>query len=112
MNNDKIFIRDLVNIILKYFWKMAIIVVLCLAFSITLTQVMKKKYQADFEINVYSKYFQNPLISGIIPSVYNVPEMRFTIDSMVKEAISDEFIDKIGTEIGRASCRERVYDRV
>jgi LPS O-antigen subunit length determinant protein (WzzB/FepE family) len=98
MNNDKIFIRDLVNIILKYFWKMAIIVVLCLAFSITLTQVMKKKYQADFEINVYSKYFQNPLISGIIPSVYNVPEMRFTIDSMVKEAISDEFIDKIGTE--------------
>jgi hypothetical protein len=98
MNNDKVFIRDLINIVLKYFWRMAIIVVLSLAFSITLTQMMKKKYQADFEINVYSKYFQNPLISGIIPSVYNVPEMRFTIDSMVKEAISDEFIDELGME--------------
>ncbi len=106
MSNDKVFIRDLVNIVVKYFWRMSIIVVLCLAFSISLTQMMKKKYQADFEINVYSKYFQNPLISGIIPSVFNVPEMRFTIDSMVKEAISDDFIDQIGKDYNLYSGSE------
>ncbi len=100
MGTDKVAIKDLVNIILKY--KRAIIatVFLTAAFSVQLTFWMEKKYKADFEINVYSKYFKNPLISEIIPGVYQIPEMRFTIDSMIKEAISDDYIDSVAFEYG------------
>jgi hypothetical protein len=98
MNKDKIIVRDLFLLFKKYFFQVSVVVTMAAGFSIMLTQYMPKKYRVDFELNVYSKYFQNPLISGIIPGVYSVPEMRFAIDSMVKEAINDAFIDKIGTD--------------
>jgi hypothetical protein len=71
---------------------------LSVAFCFQLTFWIEKQFTSTFELNVYSKYFQNPLISGVIPDVYNIPEMRFAIDSMVKEAISDEFVDELGTD--------------
>ncbi len=96
MNSDKIFFRDLIKTISKYRNRIVLICVLTVAFCFQLTFWISKQYTSTFEINVYSKYFQNPLISGVIPDVYNIPEMRFAIDSMVKEAISDEFIDDLG----------------
>ncbi|MFT6070409.1 MAG: LPS O-antigen subunit length determinant protein (WzzB/FepE family) [Bacteriovoracaceae bacterium] len=100
MGTDKVAIKDLINIILKYKKAIVATVFLTAAFSVQLTFWMEKKYKADFEINVYSKYFKNPLISEIIPGVYQIPEMRFTIDSMIKEAISDDYIDSVAFEYG------------
>lgn len=100
MLKDKIMIRDLFLLLKKYYLPGIVIIVMSAGFSIMLTKFMAKNYRVDFDINVYSKYFQNPLISGIIPGVYGVSEMRFAIDSMVKEAISDEFIDEIGNDYG------------
>jgi capsular polysaccharide biosynthesis protein len=96
MSTDKVFLRDLVKTINKYRIRILVICAVTVAFCFQLTFWIDKQYTSTFEINVYSKYFQNPLISGVIPDVYNIPEMRFAIDSMIKEAISDEFIDQIG----------------
>jgi len=98
MRNEKILIRELFDILLRNKLSIFLIFFITVGFSIQLTTFMKKKFKAEFEINVYSKYFQNPLISEIIPGVYNISEMRFTIDSMVKEAINDDFIDQIATD--------------
>ena len=115
MNSDKIFFRDLIKTINTYRSRIFIICAISVAFCFQLTFWIDKQYTSTFEINVYSKYFQNPLISGVIPDVYNIPEMRFAIDSMIKEAISDEFIDDIGkrykiysdTKDEREAARER-----
>lgn len=96
MSTDKVFFRDLLKTINSYRKSIILIVVLSVAFCFQLTFWIEKQYTATFEINVYSKYFQNPLISGVIPDVFNLPEMRFAIDSMVKEAISDDYIDMLG----------------
>lgn len=96
MKEDKVLVKDIVLILKEYLKPIFLIVFLSVGFCIQLTYLIPKKYKAEFEINVYSKYFQNPLISAIVPGVYSVPEMRFTIDSMIKEAISDEFIDVVG----------------
>lgn len=96
MSTDKIFFRDLIKTIDNYKKSIILIVVLSVAFCFQLTFWIEKQYTATFEINVYSKYFQNPLISNVIPDVFNLPEMRFAIDSMVKEAISDDYIDMLG----------------
>lgn len=106
MNSDKVFIRDLFNVITKNKYKIALICGLAVAFSIQLTNWIEKQYTSTFEINVYSKYFQNPLISEVIPDVYNIPEMRFAIDSMVKEAMNDDFIDGIGRDFNIYSGTE------
>lgn len=115
MNADKVFLRDLLKIINNYRNKIALICLLSVAFCFQLTFWIEKQFTSTFEINVYSKYFQNPLISGVIPDVYNIPEMRFAIDSMVKEAISDEFIDGLGVKYKLYSDttddRERAKER-
>lgn len=95
---DKVYIRELIKTILSYRLKILLILAMCVGFSFSLTVLMRKSYVSNFEINVYSKYFQNPLISGVIPDMYNLPEMRYVIDSMVKEAINDDFIDEIGRD--------------
>jgi hypothetical protein len=96
MNSDKVFIRELFKVINSYRYRILLICLMSVGFCYQLTYWMEKQYVSLFEINVYSKYFQNPLISGVIPDVFNIPEMRFAIDSMIKEAISDEFIDELG----------------
>lgn len=115
MTTDKVFLRELVKIILSYKYKVALICLLSVAFCFQLTFWIEKQFTSTFEINVYSKYFQNPLISGVIPDVYNIPEMRFAIDSMVKEAISDDFIDELGVKYklysGTEDERERAKER-
>lgn len=98
MNSEQIKLRDLFSVLNRYKVSIFLIFTLTLGFSIQITTFLKKKYKSEFEINVYSKYFKNALISDIIPGVYQIPEMRFTIDSMVKEAISDDFIDQIATD--------------
>jgi capsular polysaccharide biosynthesis protein len=98
MNADKVFLRDLFKTINTYRNRIVLICILSVAFCFQLTFWIEKQFTSTFELNVYSKYFQNPLISGVIPDVYNIPEMRFAIDSMVKEAISDEFVDELGTD--------------
>lgn len=103
MTTDKVFIRDLFKTIQNYKKQIILIVVLTVAFCFQLTFWIEKQFTATFEINVYSKYFQNPLISGVIPDVYNIPEMRFAIDSMVKEAISDQFLDELGRKYKMSS---------
>lgn len=121
MNADKVMMRDLVSTINRYKYKIALICAFSFAFFVQLTFWIEKQYVSTFEINVYSKYFQSPLISGVIPDMFNIPEMRFAIDSMVKEAISDDFIDQIGNrynlysgtkdERSRAKERQMLRDR-
>ena len=98
MKTDKIFLRELLKTINSYRYKIILICAMSVAFFFQLTFWIEKQYVANFEINVYSKYFQNPLISAVIPDVFSIPEMRFAIDSMVKEAISDDYVDEIGAE--------------
>ncbi|MCO4753911.1 MAG: hypothetical protein KC478_05490, partial [Bacteriovoracaceae bacterium] len=121
MQSDKVMLKDVFSVAWRYKYAAVIIMAISLGFSIQLTNWIEKRYKSQFEINVYSKYFQNPLISAIIPGVYNIPEMRFTIDSMVKEAISDDYIDQIaedfnfykldGSEADLAKNRQLLRDR-
>lgn len=112
-NDDKVYIKELFLLLFKYKYKMFFICVLAVGFSLQLTNLIPRKYKSTFEINVYSKYFKSPLISEIIPGVYNIPEMRFTIDSMVKEAISDDYIDEIGSKYNlyKEELSEREFAR-
>lgn len=99
-SGDKVKIKEIVRLLWRRKAGFAAIVAVAAGFAVGLSAFLPKTYQTEFEINVYSKYFQNPLISEIVPGVYNIPEMRFTIDSMVKEALSDRFMDQLAQDFG------------
>lgn len=95
---EKIYIKDLFKRLFQY--KLAIILIMTCstAFLITLSFLIPKTYRSEFEINVYSKYFKNGIISEVVPGVSSLKEMTDTIDSMIKEIMNDDYIDDIGIE--------------
>ncbi len=95
---EKIYIKDLFKRLFQY--KIAIVLIMAgsTAFLITLSFLLPKTYRTEFEINIYSKYFKNGIISEVVPGVGSLKEMTDTIDSMIKEVMSDEYIDELGIE--------------
>jgi len=104
--------------------KMMIFIILTVStgFFISLSLSLKKKYQSDFTINIYSKYFNNPLTGQAIAGVYNLPEMRETVKSMIFESLNDDFYDELaqefdiysmdGSELEVAKSRSFLKDRL
>jgi hypothetical protein len=65
---------------------------------VQLSFILPKTYQSSFELNIYSKYFKNALISEVIPGMNSITEMTQTVDSMIKEVMNDKFVDEIGNQ--------------
>lgn len=101
---EKIYIRDFLSLLVFYKKPLAIIMVASVLCLVQLSFVLPKTYRSEFELNIYSKYFKNALISEVIPGMNSIAEMTQTTDSMVKETLNDEFIDQIGNEF-------KIYDK-
>lgn len=93
---EKVYIREFFSMLLKYKKPLLIIMGVSLLSLIQLSFILPKSYKSDFELNIYSKYFNNALIAELVPGINNSTEMTQTIDSMVKEVMNDEAIDEIG----------------
>jgi capsular polysaccharide biosynthesis protein len=97
-NQEKVYIKDFIALLIRYKKQLGIIMVTAILTLVQLSFILPKTYKADFEINIYSKYFKNALITEVIPGMNSIAEMTQTVDSMVKEVMNDEFIDFIGTK--------------
>ena len=95
---EKIYIRDFLSLLVFYKKPLAIIMVASVLCLVQLSFILPKTYRSEFELNIYSKYFKNALISEVIPGMNSIAEMTQTTDSMVKETLNDELIDNIGKE--------------
>lgn len=95
---EKIYIRDFFSLLVFYKKPLAIIMLASVLCLVQLSFILPKTYRSEFELNIYSKYFKNALISEVIPGMNSIAEMTQTTDSMVKETLNDEFIDQIGNE--------------
>lgn len=95
---EKIYIKDFLSLLVFYKKPLAIIMVASILCLVQLSFILPKTYRSEFELNIYSKYFKNALISEVIPGMNSIAEMTQTTDSMVKETLNDEFIDSIGKE--------------
>lgn len=108
---NRVYVKEILQLLNSYKFKILVIIAITFTFFIQLTFWMKKQYKTDFEINVYSKYFKNPLISAFLPDLYNVSEMKSTIDSMIKEGINNQFIDTIGDKYKFYTAQDSVFER-
>lgn len=95
---EKVYIKDFLSLLVFYKKPLAIIMVASILCLVQLSFILPKTYRSEFELNIYSKYFKNALISEVIPGMNSIAEMTQTTDSMVKETLNDKFIDSIGKE--------------
>lgn len=95
---EKVYIKDFIELLKRHKNSLSIIMLTSVLTFVQLSFILPKSYKADFELNIYSKYFKNALISEVIPGMNSIAEMTQTVDSMVKEVMNDEFIDELGTK--------------
>lgn len=118
---EKIYIRDFIRLLLNYKWSIMGIMLISTLCMIQLSSILPKTFRSEFELNIYSNYFKNALISEVIPGMNSIAEMTQTTDSMVKETLNDQFIDEIGYDFniypegldtaGISKERQRLRDR-
>lgn len=94
--NEKVYIKDFIEMLKRNQKAIGIIMVVSVLTMVQLSFVLPKTFKSEFEINVYSQYFNNSMISELIPGINNSAEMTQAVDAMVKEFLSDDFIDRLG----------------
>jgi uncharacterized protein involved in exopolysaccharide biosynthesis len=62
--------------------------------------VLPKRYKTAFELSIFSTYFQNPLIHDFTPEIYDTAEMKAQREGLIRQALSPEFLDTLGTRYG------------
>jgi capsular polysaccharide biosynthesis protein len=62
--------------------------------------VMPKRYKSSFTLTIYSSYFQNPLIRDFTSEIFDGSEMKAQRESLIRQAISPEFVDSLGVKYG------------
>ncbi|MEI8347930.1 MAG: hypothetical protein WCG27_10725 [Pseudomonadota bacterium] len=54
-----------------------------------------KKFKSTFIFDVNPQYYNSPLLSDIIPTIQPGTEMRNSIETMVRQTLSDSYLDQI-----------------
>jgi uncharacterized protein involved in exopolysaccharide biosynthesis len=73
----------------------AVLTTTLMAFLI-LYAALPNRYKSTFQITIPARYFQNPLIRDVVSEQYDTTEMRLQRESLLKQAIDDDFLDEIG----------------
>jgi len=69
-----------------------------LIFFSLLFLILPKKFKSASQITIYARYFQNPLIKDFISEQYDPSEMKTQRESIIQQALNDDFLDRVGTE--------------
>ncbi|MEK7389363.1 MAG: hypothetical protein AAB036_06675 [Elusimicrobiota bacterium] len=70
------------------------------ALSLVAAFIMPTKYRVHFVLTIYSKYFQTPLIGDFLPSLSESSDARAQRESLMRQTLTPEFIDSIGSKYG------------
>lgn len=70
------------------------------AVSAGVAMKIPKKYKARFSISIYGRYFKNPLVSEFTPDIAESGELKAQREVLIRQALSQEFLDKLGEKEG------------
>jgi hypothetical protein len=74
--------------------------VLSMMLFVAASFAMPKRFKCHFSLTIYAKYFQNPLIRDFIPEVSDTAEMKAQRESLIRQALTPDFLDKLGEQYG------------
>jgi len=76
------------------------------ALFIAAAYTLPKKYKSHFTLTINTLYFQNPLIRDFIPEVSDYSEMRSQRESLIRQALTPEFLGTLGVKYRIYSARK------
>lgn len=106
---------DIFRLIRTYGWIALLTTLLFTALSVLVAFKLPKSFKSKAVLNIQAGYFQNPLIQDLVSTSQNPAELRAQRSSLLRLALSDSFLDKLGEKYGvfeyPAKHRMRVMER-
>lgn len=91
--NEQLHFDDFLKIIKSRRTRILTIVGVSVGLFLFAALVAPKKYKSAAVINVYTKYFKNPLVGQVITELQNTDEIKNNLESLITESIDDQFVD-------------------
>lgn len=91
---------DILSLAYQYRAMTLAITALSLAAFLTAAAVLPRKYKTHYVVTIYAKYFQNPLIQGIVTETSDSGELKAQRESLIRQAMTPEFLDGLAEKHG------------
>jgi hypothetical protein len=102
-------VTDILRLFSKYRGLILKGTALSLAMFMVAVMIIPKKYKAHFTLSIYSQYFQNPLLRDFVPEIYDTSEMKSQRESLIRQALTPEFLDSLDDRYGIVRGRPRSW---
>ncbi len=100
MEEQTIDFRQILEVLLRNMLVICLSIAVCAALALTLAFSLKKQFKSKAVLNIQASYFQNPLVSNLITDVYDPAELKAQRQSLLQQALSSDFIEKLGRQYG------------
>jgi hypothetical protein len=81
--------RNVVGVVLSF--------LVCLLIAVVAAKELPRKYKSTGVLSIQSSYFRNPLVSDLVSEVTDTTELNSQRQSMLRLALSDDFVDELAT---------------
>src|SRR5438046_10200332 len=102
-------VTDVLRLFSKYRGLIVKGTVVSLRMFIAASMILPKKYKTHFTLAIYSQYFQNPLLRDFVPELYDTIEMKSQRESLIRQALTPEFLDSLDARYGIVRGRPRSW---
>ena len=89
-------VQDLPRLVSKYWRSMAAGALIGLSLFMAASFILPPKYKVNFILTIDPRYFQSPLVGEFIPGLGGSGEMRSQGESLLRQALTPEFLDSVG----------------
>src|SRR4051812_1559804 len=100
MNEELLKFQDIVAMIRKHALLVSSIVGACFLIAFGASMLLPKKFKSTSVLNIKSSYFQMPLGSDLGNGGREASEMFSEKQALIRLALDDAFMDKMGEEFG------------
>ena len=96
MSTEMVNSQDLVRLVKRNALFFIFLVVLGAVIGGAVSFRIPKKFKSKAVLNIQASYFRNPLVSTFIPEVNDPAEQSSQRSSLLRQALSDSFLDALG----------------
>ena len=100
MKEESLEVRDVIALLLRNFWVVALTTIICLSIAVSISFVLPKSFKSRSILNIQASYFQNPLINDLITDVHDPGEIRAQRSSLLRLALDEQYVDSLAMKYG------------
>ena len=100
MTEESLDLRQIIGIFKRNYFVLLFVPFVAVAIAIITAYKLPKRFKSTAVLNIQASYFQNPLINDLIAQVNDPAELQSQRMSLLRLALNEDFITKLGTKYG------------